>query len=529
MVTPASPGPLDPDATPASGERGWWGAALALGVVAAAPILLHRYLPMADLPLHVLEVAIWAEPSGAETGFAEAYEVAGPWLPYWTTTVLAGLAAPLLGAELGVRMVLTLYALLLPLLGGLAARGFGRSGWWGVPLAGFVYEPNLAWGLIAWCVSGALLLGVLALAARAERAADPMRWLAGLAALSAVLGWTHPQMAVGAWGLVLLLQLARRDLRRGAQIVAAATLALVPTVVWFASPARAHEAFGSAPRFASPAVGIRHLLDCTVDVLPGTVERWSLLLFLGLVAGSWLNAKRPPWEQLRVNVLAGAVLLLYFVAPWEWNGQTVAQRLPYIVLLLVPCCAAPGRTPTWWVRGALVGVGLLAALNTAVHLRQFDREAAASLDPLEAATPAGARLMPAVYDPHSEWVRIPVYLHAAAWITARKGGIYAFHYNRLTSHYRPLVPRAQVLTSPDFFWAKSLEAGGDLVFVDPDAVSFWDTVVARFPEGRPPFPPIAWPPGEVSAAVTEGPWTMFTRRPSDVEGAESQRLKQTQQ
>ena len=505
----------DGESAPSPSDRSWLVATALVGLLATLPLLVHSYLPMTDLPLHVLEVAIWAEPEGAPTGFFQWYESAGAWLPYWTTTVLAGLASPLLGPDLATRSVLALYALFLPILGGAAARAFGRSGWWGVPLAAFFIESNLAWGLLAWCVSGALMLATMVLVARVERGERVRAGFVGLGAVSLVLGWTHPQMAVGTWGLVGLLQVARvatrRDgWRRGAAVVATSTLSLVPTAVWFSSPARAEEAFGGVPSFAGAGLALHHLLDNSVDVWPGTVERWCLLLFVGLVLGSWARASRPSLEQLRPNLLVALVLGVYFVSPWNWNGQSIAQRLPYIVLLLLPCCAAPGVVASRTLRFGLLGIALLGLVNSAAHIRQFDAEAAATLEPLAEVTPVGARLFPAVYSPHSYAARIPALLHAGAWITARKGGVYGFHYNRLTSHHRPVVPTEQTLKGPDYFWSGSLAAGGELLVVDPSTLAFWDTVLARYPEDYQPVLPLGWPPDEVGF-MQVGSWALITR------------------
>jgi hypothetical protein len=496
----------------ASSEEGrWWIAAAALGLVAALPFLVLRYLPLVDLPLHQLETAIWAEPAGAPTGFAHWYESAGWSLPYWLPTVLAGLAAPLLGAEAATRAVIALYALGLPLAGGFAARASGRSGWWGLLLVPFVLEFNLAYGFVAYCLGGMLLLLAIGAALRAE--SGGRGWLLLEAAAALAIGWTHPQIAVAVVGWCAGLALLNRGGRRRLAVFAASLPALLPSALWFAHPDQAATAFGSPPEFAGFGELLRDLPGFSVDVFPGPVEELLALAALGLVAATWFRQRRPALRDARFALAAAGFLVLYFVTPFSWNGQAVCQRMPYLALLCLPLLPPVGVAPGRGARVALVVVALAGALNTGLALFGFDRETAPALDRLADELPEGARLAYAGYDVHSAWVHAPAYLHAGAWLTLRRGGVYAFHFNRLVSRYRDVVPADQTMVQKELYYSRKLRDTGRPPVVRRDQLAFWDAILIRWPPHMDPILPVAVQPPEIAGLDQAGPWGLLRLRP----------------
>lgn len=129
--------------------------------------------------------------------------------------------------------------------------------------------------------------------------------------------------------------------------------------------------------------------------------------------------------------LGGLALLLYFVLPFDIRGT---------VYLLNPRFAAIGAAllavsvPT--LRGArartvFTGLALCVPLTLAAiyvpHLRALDREAAPLLR-LAERTPQRPRVMGLIFDPTSTVVRHPVYLHAAAVLAERRGGLTNFSF-----------------------------------------------------------------------------------------------------
>lgn len=496
-------GAMSPEPSP---ERRWWVAAAVVGLLAALPYAVLRHLPLVDLPLHQLAVAIRAD----SAAFSQYYENAPATLPYWLPTWLGALAAPAIGAEAGARLVVALYALALPLAGGLVARASGRSGWWGLLLAPFVLEFNLAYGFVAYCVGGLLVLLVVAAALRAEQGSAA----APVALASLAVGWTHPQMAVVAVGFCAGLQLLNRGApaRRRLAIVAASLPALLPSALWFADPERATEAFAAnAPVFAGFGELLAGLGGFTVDVFPGPLEEALLGLAVVLVAASWWR-RRPTLRDLRFAIAALGFLALYFVTPWDWNGQAVCQRLPFLALLCLPLLPSPAAPPGA-VRLALAALAVVGVVNTGLVLYGFDRDTAPPIDALAAGTPEGARLAYVAYDVRSPWVHAPACMHAGAWITLRRGGVYAFHFNRLTSRYSAAVPAEQTLVGRELAFSRRLRDTGRPLVVPRARLAFWDTILVRWPEGMPPVLPVDVPREAVLSLEQVGQWGLLRLRP----------------
>ncbi|MFH0902864.1 MAG: hypothetical protein V2A73_19730, partial [Pseudomonadota bacterium] len=122
------------DLPPARSEHMAWSVLAAISLLGAVPYVACTYLPMVDLPLHQLELAIWMEPAGALTDLGRYYET-GPWyLPYWLPLLAARFFALFAGTKAGRGLLLSAYAAALPLASGLVARAAGRSAWWGLAL-----------------------------------------------------------------------------------------------------------------------------------------------------------------------------------------------------------------------------------------------------------------------------------------------------------------------------------------------------------------------------------------------------------
>jgi hypothetical protein len=80
----------------------------------------------------------------------------------------------------------------------------------------------------------------------------------------------------------------------------------------------------------------------------------------------------------------------------------------------------------------------------------------------------------------SPWVRGPVYAHAGAWLVLARGGVYAEHFERLTSRYSEQVPREQLLLRTDFEPVRTL--------AKRESVEFWNVLLVRWPKGPGPLP-----------------------------------------
>ena len=478
-------------------ERWLWPCCLLVGVVSALPYALFSYLPLTDLPLHQLSFATWVSPER----YAAFYERQSYWLPYWTSLFVARPFVGLLGVEAAGRLPVFLYVASLPLTSAMLARAAGRSGYWGLLLVAFALEFNLAWGFVAYCLAGVLLQIVLACALYSERARRPWIPVGAQALAATVLGFTHPQMAVLALGGCVFLAIAgKREIRpRRAVSVLAGLPALVPSLVYFWDPAHASMfRGGSGVTFASAGELLRRLPEFSIDVFDGHVEEALLACAIGLLLLSWRGARRPSFTAMRVPLLGIAFLVAYFVAPFDWNGQALAQRMPFATLLCLPAFAAPDRFPSLPIRATIVAIAVVGAGNATMVLRVFNRETAADLEPLLDSAPAGAKTVYLAYDTAWPGIRSQPYLHTGAYVALRQGGVYAFHFNRLNTMYRPVVPLGQTLIGREFALSRRYASNGEIVLRRREDLWFWDTVLVRFPREDEPFVPVRASPEQIA-------------------------------
>jgi hypothetical protein len=470
-------------------ERWLWSSCLLLGVLSGLPYLLCTYLPFTDLPMHQLSFATWVAPER----FAPFYERRSYWLPYWAPFFAARPFVGLIGVEAAGRVPVFLYVAALPLTTALLSRAAGRSGYWGLLLAAFALEFNLAWGFVAYCLAGLLLQIVLACALYVEQARRPLFILGAEALAATALGFTHPQVAAAAvGGSVLLAAFGPRGVRgRRAGVVAASFAALVPSLVYFSDPANAAVfRLQGGMKFAHVGELLRRLPEFSIDVFDGPVEEALFACGALLLLLSWRAAPRVSFTGSRLPLLGVGFLLTYFVAPFDWNGQALAQRMPFLALLCLPGFAAPGRTPGLLVRAIIGIIAVVGVGNAMMLLRQFDRETAAELDPLTALAPPGAKTAYLAYDASWAGIHSLPHLHTGAYVTLRQGGVYAFHFNLLNTRYRDKVPFDQTLIGRELVLSRRYSSKREIVTLSPAQLSFWDTVLVRFPRDDEPFMPV---------------------------------------
>jgi hypothetical protein len=298
------------------------------------------------------------------------------------------------------------------------ARTFSRSAWWGFLVLPVVLEFNLSYGFVAYCLAGVFFVLGLAFVVRSEGDAGKgnLVW-AGVLALA--LGWTHPYVGAAFILSVMVVQvLGSGPVRSRVLTTCVASISLLPTLLWFVVAGDDNQSLAGGPEFASPGELLRMLPMFSIDVFPERVEEVVYGLALFVVVLAWLRTGRGVrLRHLRPHVVAFVFFLLYFVTPWDLNGQAVCQRMPYFVLLLVPAMAPVGSAPDGITRAALLTLACVGALNTGIHVIGFSRETEQSMGAILQDPPRRARLVYIAYDVTSPWVNAPVHLHSGARVT----------------------------------------------------------------------------------------------------------------
>ena len=179
-----------------------WGAYtlayLSLGALALCLIASMPLLPLIDLPEHVAQAVIWANPH-----IFPDYRL-HPFTPYLTGVILIGTLSKSLGPILAYKITLALLILSLPLSLRELFKALNppssprspkpqRSDW--LALVGFPLSFGFAFhmGFLNFCLAVPLSLWILALIGkeRARQAITPQKTL-GLTALFTLLFFTHP-------------------------------------------------------------------------------------------------------------------------------------------------------------------------------------------------------------------------------------------------------------------------------------------------------------------------------------------------
>ena len=492
-------------------DSGWWWPFALTGAVAALPYLLCEVLPAVDFPLHQLELGIWLDALAGGERFGAHYEVGPYTLPYWTTSALGALFAPLLGVEAGARAVLALYVFALPLAAAWLCRETGRSPWWGLAITPFTYEFNLSWGFTAYCFAGLVLLAVMAACARATRTSANRDWALALG-LALLLGWTHPQVAAVSTGLCVYLTLFAPTRGTKLRLVAVGAISFSIPLIWLLSASgAASDNFAGGLQYEALPVLLERLLLYSVDTLPGYTEEALLALVLLLLAASW--SARPGvwgWDQRKLLIIPLTCFAMYFVAPFNLSGQAVCQRMPYLTLLFLPLLAAPCH-PGRYVKGALLGIALLGATQTASALVGFDAEAQPGLQAMIERAPRGARTLYVPYDVDSDWVRTPGYSHVGALLTLRRGGVYATNFDRLTIRYRSHVDREGTIMGHEYALYTAFRERRKVIKLKARQVAWWDLHLVRLPAEQ-PVSPTDLPHRAVEVLGFESPWSLTRPR-----------------
>jgi hypothetical protein len=451
-----------------------------IGAIIATPLVVCRYLPLVDLPLHQLELAIAHGRSVDGTPFDSHYELASRWLPYWSSVWLAQAFIPLTGLSIASRLPVALYAGGLPLLIGLLCVVTRRSPWFALLIVPFIYEHNLSHGFIAYCLGVALFVACLAWTLHIE-AQPRIGELLALTVLSIALGFTHPQMIPPMVAAVVGIVILGRGSRR-IWVALAASTAAIPLGVWGLQPSAARYTKGEGISFLSPfdtTRGLAHMLD----VYPDATEVLFFASFIGVLALCWVaNEDRSHWRDHRLLVVTVGALVSAYVLPLAWNGQMVSLRMLLPALVLMPALTPPDLHPTRLLRVGLMGIALLGAAQLVFTVYGFDRDTARSLDPLIDASISAPRVAQIVYDPNTPWVNPPALTHAGAWLVFERGGVYAYSFDTLTTHHTARVPQAQRMTGSVSAPASALKTGKLYIAREAD-FSFWDTWLIRWTAG----------------------------------------------
>lgn len=351
----------------------------ALSIAALVPIWLVRYQPLPDLAVNLAAGSILHHHADPRFDFARYYDLALGLTPYWGYYAPLHLFAYVVDIETANRLILSLYAIGLPVGSALLARRFDRSPWLGLFAFPIVWNFNFSIGFISFCLGLAGLPFALVLFDRFCERPTVVR-----GALAAIAGTTIYFLHLLPWGAFLaaagLIGLFHRG-RSIARIAGRLAVWIVPLVAGVYVTlygSGLHMGRGVASRFAARYYpmwqSVSEMYMWTWDCCAGREDE----VLAGLLAVGWVLLKltepRRSWSlhAFRAEACFAVAIVAYLVLPRSvlqpdyWWGVNV--RFSCMAFLFAGLCiggAIEGRRRLLLIPVALAALGF--SVDTMVH------------------------------------------------------------------------------------------------------------------------------------------------------------------
>lgn len=461
-------------------------------ILAGATVWIVPRLPLADLPQHAGQIALWHDLLLGTSKWQSLVQV-NYFTPYLVGCSLALLLSFIMPVSAALKLVLALsyYGFVLGCMALGRRMGMDRRLDW-LFVTGFFGLAYL-YGFFPFLIALPIGLAFMAFAHRhAERPTAASGAL--LAVTGLVLFFSHGLVfAFAAVVGAAFLLLQARSLR--SLLFGAIPYALLGLLCLAYALGRLPEGGNVPTKPDWPGLfnGVNHLLFFPMG-MPGA--DWLLAPLVPLLLGvPWLLGCRINWRNKSAFVPL-IVLLLWVVLVPETVMETffVVSRfavflLPFYCLVFLPPASPRGR-PSWVVAGVMAGVAAVSWLFLAVQvdrLTAFARESASFDEVLGEAAP-GHRALQLVLDVGSEAARTPMaYTNFPLWYQAEKQGLVDFNFAQYAT---------QVVRYRDPQAARAVPASGYRYF---------------FVRSARPLPTPFFPAGACQPVPrkSSGPWTLF--------------------
>ena len=425
-----------------------WPALVALATAAAlAPLWASELLPYQDAPQHVAAVRVLADYHAPGLAFDRWFEIDLGRLQYLGFYLPAAAIARITGADVAVRVMLSLIAIATSAAFWMFLGAFGRDRRLAVFAPAVFHGMPLYLGFFNFVESIPVALAVVALTERELRA--PSRRRAVLIAVGgAVLLWLHPSaLAFALASAAVLAVTAGQSRRRVARALSPCLPALLLFALWAVQALASRDGAGTtaraAPRWLGPKEQVLDLLRYG-NVLAGHADELYVAALAALFVAVVALRPRPSIDRgYRIPLLAALALAAYLAAPFDigYMGFIHIRAMPFVVLLaLASPSIAPGRR-TGIVLAAVVALQVVYDARLASACREFDREAQITgLEQVLRTADPGKRLIAIIGQPQSRVVQFQAYLHFAAYYELLRGG--RARYNFAETPWTPVRFRA---------------------------------------------------------------------------------------
>ncbi len=406
-------------------RHAYWIAFAVCAIAATVPLLMTGMLPMADLPEHMAQIAIWKHFGDDCHRFPEIFRISLA-TPYLLGSAVTAALAAVMSVSSAVKLTVWLSIMLLPLSMRTLLRAGTGDPWLsllGFPLA---YGYAFYWGFLNFSL--AIPIGVFYLALLLdERPRGIVRTVLALLMVSA-----HALMFVFCAMVTLVVAALRRAPLLLLPLVPAATLLLL-----FVARLRSGEQL--ARQGINWMAGVQRIADFPSLLFANAFEPAGIALVAAMAMAIAVTRPRVTRELARWSIVAVAGVL-YLVAPQGAFGSAyLYPRFALLTaigaLLLFEVSPGSSRRATRIARALVITIvlGWMAVLVN--RFRHFDGEVQ-EFEQLVADMPANRRVAQFNVLPFSDHVPGPVFWHFGALYQVRKGGLAAWSFAR---HYPQVI------------------------------------------------------------------------------------------
>jgi hypothetical protein len=350
------------------------------GALVALPILVARYPPMADLPLHEAIVGLlrhWGDPSFVPPDVYEFH----PGHPNQLFYFLALALSYVVRTDTAMKLVAAAAVCLMPVAAARLADHLGVTRWTSLLVAPVALGWMFFWGLLALMIGLDLYLFALPTIDRfCEK--PTRRTLAVACGWIVLLHFAHDAMSLTAGATIVLFTMTSwKGWRANAMRLGVAALAMA---VFEGSRLQEMRVWTSYQKDALPYVftPLAHKVLTAPGALFGGYDTSIRNAIFGLSAlpmvlfaiERWKNRSALPasWRErahhFRFELLAAALLLLYLVAPQQMKWTTLIYHRflpPAWILLALTVATRRKLDPPWRLPRLIVAVVPLAPVLVA--------------------------------------------------------------------------------------------------------------------------------------------------------------------
>ncbi len=441
-------------------------------IFGALPLWVSRHLPLVDLPQHLHLISVLHRIDDPTTIYPRLFAIRSeltPYLGYYYAVSFLNWFLPL---DIANKVFLSAYVVGMPLSLAFLLRSLGRPIWPSLLSLPFAYGDSFAWGFINYCSAMPLAFWGCGLLVRSISGPPRRRAHAIGLAVSLVLTLLFHVQIFAFLGLAfpwLLLTTRSPDdapdsdstgkrvaafLSARGPALAAAVPSLALFLIWVVGrvgqPAQIEygvpwKAWGPllSPAnlsFKTAAQNRAELFSVLANMFRDGSDRYPLyaaaIVAAAAVVLGWLpRAREPdspegPIERWRIVGLGLIALCLYFALPFDIRGTMyyLNTRYAHLAAALLVCAVPPLRpSAAKYLAIASSACAMLLGLVLARGFIAFGREAGA-LDRLAPLCPPAPMIMGLIFDPFSNVVNHPVYLHSAASLALERGGATNFSF-----------------------------------------------------------------------------------------------------